>query len=696
MFKKFNMLITIILGGIILTNCSTNNNSNEYSSGLDEYKVIVHGETDAFYSFMVGDQIEIAPINYEEYDFEGMFTDPEYNNPFELEQMPNHDIDLYPKYTEVQYTIHFETKSEQIIDDVVKTKKQLSDYKLTDGVKEGYSFIGWFTDEDFIEQYSLSNINKNLRNINLFAKYSINPYIISLHVNENIYKYVFDYGEPIKLPDTNEDHYKFNGYYSDEELLNPFNMVNMPSHNLDVFADLKYVNKLIILSNNNKFGSIVGETTQYLGVGEECSIVTAVPSLGYKFKSWSNGETSASQALTIQEDTILFANFSIDYLELPVMEINTDNGLAITSKEDYVGCKVSISNSDYIYCFDEITGKIKGRGNSTWGMPKKPYKLKFDSKVDLFGNGKAKTWTLIANYCDPSLVRNYFAYEIGRAIGSDYCTTTQFIELYLNNEYQGVYLVCEQNEVGKTRVNIDESYDNVNCGYLLELDGRSVDEGIENIDYFKIEDMVYAIKSPDSGDERFSVEFVDFIKNYLYESIDALNGGNIDTVKEYVDITSFAKSLVIHELFKSVDFGWTSFYLYRDKNGLLKSGPVWDFDISSGNCNYVDNDNYDNFFSEGNFWYRKLLNYDEFNDEVKNVLVNYKDEIISIVNDCNDIASIYGNSFTRNFSRWKTMGVYVWPNPVELVEITTVEGQISYLHDWLLNSFEYMYNHFVA
>ncbi len=117
-----------------------------------------------------------------------------------------------------------------------------------------------------------------------------------------------------------------------------------------------------------------------------------MPSLGYKFIGWDTG---------INDDVIGIYNgqfidrveaiFQKEVMELPIMEINTKDAAEIVSKDDYLPCTVTVGNAEENHCFELNKAKIKGRGNSTWSMPKKPYKLKFDQKIDLFGNGSAKT-----------------------------------------------------------------------------------------------------------------------------------------------------------------------------------------------------------------------------------------------------------------------------------------------------------------
>ena len=457
--------------------------------------------------------------------------------------------------------------------------------------------------------------------------------------------------------------------------------------------------KVTALPNNSYYGHIEGNTNQILLENEESEEITAIPNLGYKFVSWSNGEKDETIRITPTEDTILVAIFEIDAYELPVMEIYTQDNAPIISKDEYVNCNVSVSNALYKYCFDSLSGKIKGRGNSTWNMAKKPYKLKFDKKIDLFGNGKAKTWTLIANYCDKSMIRNYIAYSMGELLESDYVTSTQFIDLFLNGEYLGVYLVCEQNEVGENRVEIDESYTDVNTGYLLELDRKIVEEGVEGFDWFSLNTFPYAIKSPDTEDVQYTSEFLIYINEYLNNSFNSILSKNYEDVKNYIDVDSFAKTYIVHELMNMLDVDYSSFYLVKDKDGKLKAGPLWDFDISSGNYNY----NFTNpatsysvlWAKQRNPWYNKLLEIEEFRNLVCDYLKDNYIKICKLLNNILNETDDFKNSFERNFIKWDILEKYVWPNSEELVEIHTWMGQVEWLMDWLHKSLDYVYNYYV-
>ena len=376
----------------------------------------------------------------------------------------------------------------------------------------------------------------------------------------------------------------------------------------------------------------------------------------------------------------------------PVMTIETENRSAIESKETYLTCLIDISNTESAYALSSESARIRGRGNSTWGMPKKPYKIKFDSKVNLFGFGKAKEYTLIANYCDKSLSRNFFALEIANMIGIDGTSSAQPINLYLNGTYQGVYLLCEQNEAGTNRVNIDTSLDQVDTGYLLELDAYAVNEGIENIDYFLINSVPYAIKEPSTSKEEFTQEHVSFIKDYLTDVYNSLGQDSYEDIASQMDMESFAKCYIVHELFSCVDIGYSSFYMYKVGGGKLYAGPVWDFDISSGNCNYVAEVNNAQilFAKTRNPWYNKLFTYSEFTALVKSILQEYSDQINDKIEELTDYQLEHKFNNEKNFDAWSILTIYVYPNPSTILAIKTFEGQLLFLQNWLQQKLAFM------
>ena len=179
------------------------------------------------------------------------------------------------------------------------------------------------------------------------------------------------------------------------------------------------------------------------------SSLVAVADVGYEFASWSNGETEES--IPIFSNLFLRPSFVPMTTSFPIISINTENSESITSKEKYINCTVSVNGIDP--SLDGASARIKGRGNSTFGYDKKPYKIKFDEKTAFLGEAEAKEWTLIANHMDYSLMRNYLAYNVGAALdGLKYTTSVRFAAVYVNGEYRGLYTVCEQIETGRSRI----------------------------------------------------------------------------------------------------------------------------------------------------------------------------------------------------------------------------------------------------
>ena len=142
------------------------------------------------------------------------------------------------------------------------------------------------------------------------------------------------------------------------------------------------------------------------------------------------------------------------FSKLPVLYINTDNGKPIQNRVDYKpGSMFVQNNAETDKAEYDGAIQIRGRGNFSWGLPKKPYRIKLDKKADLFGMGSNKNWVLLANYIDESLLRNKTAYELSRELGLEYMDST-WCDVVFNGEYVGNYQLCEQIRIDPTRVDI--------------------------------------------------------------------------------------------------------------------------------------------------------------------------------------------------------------------------------------------------
>ena len=263
--------------------------------------------------------------------------------------------------------------------------------------------------------------------------------------------------------------------------------------------------------------------------------------------------------------------------------------------------------------------QIKGRGNSTWTKAKKPYQIKLAESTDLLQSGneanESKTWVLLANYLDPSLLNNSIVLGMGKDLGMKFNIENKHVDLYYDGEYRGSYLLSEKVEVGSGRVdvlNIEDinsalnpekkdypvktavtangaeytycdgmiSPEDVTGGYLLEMDYE--ERAKEEICYFKTTRGQYVVvKSP----ELASKEEMDYIASFYQEYEDAVYNGGINPTtgkaySEYVDRESVAAYYLMNEFSKARDFFGSSAYLYKNSGeDKMNMGPLWDYDL---------------------------------------------------------------------------------------------------------------------
>ena len=260
---------------------------------------------------------------------------------------------------------------------------------------------------------------------------------------------------------------------------------------------------------------------------------------------------------------------------LPLIIINTENSTEPNTKKNYTKCQIIIINNNIINL--NQTASIKLRGQSTSTYPKKPYKIKFDKKQEILGfSGKYKKWTLLANYLDKTLMRNILAFKISEIIGLEFTPRCEPVDLIMNNNFRGNYLICDQIEVNEGRVDIEKiSEDNETGGYLIEIDARAASEE----KYFKTDKgILIEIKYPDSDDITEAQE--KYIKNFMNTLETNVYNGNLS----YIDLNSFYKYFIIQEYCGDIDTVLSSFHCTKRKgDDKLYFGPVWDFDRSFDN-----------------------------------------------------------------------------------------------------------------
>ena len=277
---------------------------------------------------------------------------------------------------------------------------------------------------------------------------------------------------------------------------------------------------------------------------------------------------------------------------LPHVYIDTFNGRDVNSKDRYVYARMwYVDEDDHVTFYDSL--EIRGRGNATWGLAKKPYKLKFHSKAKLLGKGyaNAKKWTMLANHGDKTLIRNAVTSIMGDFMGLKFNPAAKFVDLTFNNHYDGTYQISDQVDVRPHRVNITEQdfplteTSDITGGYLFENDNSG--DFIHGVDAFYSDwgGLPVRIHYPDIDelDNRqfnYARQFIRQFENRLYSNqfTDKDKG-----YRPFVDSLSLANWYLCTEMSANVD-GLYSTYFYKEaQDDHIFWGPLWDYDIAYNN-----------------------------------------------------------------------------------------------------------------
>lgn len=231
-------------------------------------------------------------------------------------------------------------------------------------------------------------------------------------------------------------------------------------------------------------------------------------------------------------------------------------------KEHYVNFTLTVDseNDEWDY---EGTGRIRGRGNSTWlWYPKKPYRIKLDKKTSILGLKEEKDWVLLANYRDPTHLMNTFVFTAGEKLELPFTNHSRYVEVTLNGEYIGLYQLTEQVEQGENRVNVaDEG------GILLSLDkddGPELAPDATDNFWSKVYSMPICVKHPEDQ----STEQLDAIKAEFAKLEQAIQNSDYEATAKLMDIQSFIDYMLLQELVYNVEVDAPrSIYMHKDKGG---------------------------------------------------------------------------------------------------------------------------------
>ena len=370
---------------------------------------------------------------------------------------------------------------------------------------------------------------------------------------------------------------------------------------------------------------------------------------------------------------------------LPTVVINTYGAKEITSKEVEIGANVYIISQDGTDLLSTKNTGVRGRGNASWDFPKKPYRLKFESKQSPLGApASAKKWTLISNYGDKTLMRNMLAFEVSRNVGQSYTPFCHPVDVIVNGEYRGCYQLCDQVEAASGRVEAKD-------GYLIEIDAYAYNEDVW---FNSTRNTPVTIKHPDEDD--ITDQQIAFITDYFNKMEAAVFATNYkdetNGYRKYLDVDSFLRNFIIGEFCGNTDTFW-SVYMYKDAGeGKLYTGPAWDYDLGF----------------ENDYRTYPINNLNEFiyvwkgsaaSDAVKNMVTRIVKEdpaakarlieiweaalangLSDLTADLDAYAEMLKESQALNFKRWKILNQYVHMN---FQALGSYDAEVKFVRDYI-------------
>lgn len=394
---------------------------------------------------------------------------------------------------------------------------------------------------------------------------------------------------------------------------------------------------------------------------------------------------------------------------LPSVHITTTLGRDYIAKNNAKDTETSVTviNKDgsYEYADTAKGSTLKVRGNATKAYAKKPFQVKLTEKADLFGMGKSKTWLLLANYDDQSNIRNNIMYQIGALLGMATCEFTN-VDLWIDGQYYGVYMLCEKVSISSERIDIvelEKLNDELNAtynetavkvttgipntiiteyayidgvvnpaditgGYLIELDNNYWSG--ELCYFITSNGSHYVVKSPEYASKE-QVEYIAKLFGEMEEAIMSSSGYNRlgKHYSEYIDVNSLAYAYIVAELGRNYDAGSSSMYFYKDadKNGeysKIVKGPLWDCDNTLGNIHKNGASNPEGYWARGRSIWAGLTQHDEFNALVTKELARVYDQIFDMIDVGGFVyqqVEFIGQSIFMERARWSSDNYSKWP-----------------------------------
>ncbi|AEF85770.1 CotH protein [Treponema primitia ZAS-2] len=394
----------------------------------------------------------------------------------------------------------------------------------------------------------------------------------------------------------------------------------------------------------------------------------------------------ASNITVTAKFRILADDDSEDESGLSIIKIDT-GGRAIDSKDTWLeNAAYTIFNSDGTTITASGATDIKGRGNFTWGLEKKPYSLKLSSKTSLLGMPSHKRWVLLANHLDKTLLRNEIGFKLGEIFDHiDWTPHTVQVELYVNDVYQGVYQFSEAIKLDANRVAIDEiKKGNPGGGYILEIDERRGEES----NFTTTHGVVFNCSDPDDGLDKKPTgspqTLFEKIRADVQHAEDVLYSGDFtdpdNGYRKYLDVDSFVDWYLVEEIacYQDSKF-YSSVYMYYDPSDQkYHLGPLWDFDTHFGNAWSMVSTG---FLIKDSKWISRLFDDPYFVSLIKARWNEKKSAVDALQTFIDARADSLNAAQANNFERWPILNTNIGGANSQIAG--SYAGEIAFLKLWL-------------
>lgn len=347
--------------------------------------------------------------------------------------------------------------------------------------------------------------------------------------------------------------------------------------------------------------------------------------------------------------------------ELPSLYVALDGATLDEVHQDksvkYAGTAVTLTDTANEENDLRVTNAtFKGRGNSSWVYyEKKGYQIKFDKKTSVLGMAKAKKWVLLANASDDSMMRNKLAFDLADQIGMTYAPDGEYVDLWINGDYRGTYLICEKAEIGGSRLDLNDPK-----GILMELDEGFYEEEdiwIKNNGTGRHFALKESVTEDDPALLQVAVQEFDEALDAFVEYLTITPNGDVtlDALSKYIDVDSFLQYYLVNEYTLNRESVSSSFYWYKDGSGdVLHLGPVWDFDTCMGNdLNAEDSSQKYHIYVYTVYW--KLLSVPVVQQALSGMYVNNFSLFTDMSQNAEEIYSKISSSAEMNYTRWNTL-----------------------------------------